>query len=266
MGPAEYRRRAGARLRRLVLDTPLLLLAGCLGSMSPLSNRVKVGEEPYLVFVADGEAGGADLFVSRADGGTVFPITFTRLDERTPALSPDGGVVAFVRSSTPGDSETAAVWVMNLLNGAERRLTEPGAVVASRLAWSVDGGTLYARTAGGVMLLPAPPSASEARAATGPEALAGDSALAVLLGDPPIARALPCADGTGLCSIGASGVPDKLAEGARDPLRWGVDSLAYFIGDELVVRPLGGGRTRTLNWVKPPPHARDGDYFPGNKR
>ncbi|MEO8139520.1 MAG: hypothetical protein ABI742_07745, partial [Gemmatimonadota bacterium] len=65
----------------------LLLLVACRGSLSPLSNKIEVGKEPYIVFTADGEGGVGDLFASPLQGETQFQITFTRVDERLPALS-----------------------------------------------------------------------------------------------------------------------------------------------------------------------------------
>src|SRR6267142_409397 len=53
------------------------LLAACRGTLSPLSNRLKIGEESYIVFSADGEDGLSDLFASPPSGSPTFQITFT---------------------------------------------------------------------------------------------------------------------------------------------------------------------------------------------
>ena len=107
------------------LGAALPLLAACSGSLSPLSNKVKVGQEAYVILVADGEDGLGDLFASSTGGGVAFQITFTRVDERLPALAPDGVSLAFVRARAPGDTSELHVAVMNLLNGTERSLDLP---------------------------------------------------------------------------------------------------------------------------------------------
>jgi hypothetical protein len=241
-------------------------LAACAGSLSPLSNRLAIGEEAYVVFVADVPDGAGELFAAPAAGGAAWQFTFTRLDERLPALSPDGGMVAFVRAPGRGDAGGVAVWVMNLLSGAERRLTEVEGLVPDRLAWSRDGGTIYVHTAAGVFGVPAPPSRGPAVRLSGDAALGADSALMVLLGDPPIARAAPCRASAGLCAVSADGGETVLAVDGRDPVRWGADSVAYLAAGGLVVRPLAGGLTRTVRWARGPAAPRQPTYFPGKAR
>ena len=102
----------------------LLLISACTG-LSPLRGRAVVGRDAYAIFVAEGPEGEADLFGVRTDGGPVFQITYTNVLEAAPALSPDGGAVAFLRGATTRDSMPAAVWVLNLLTGGERELPLP---------------------------------------------------------------------------------------------------------------------------------------------
>ncbi|TFG50583.1 MAG: hypothetical protein E4H38_03320, partial [Gemmatimonadales bacterium] len=128
----------GTGSMRLVL-AGLVLLAACRGTLSPLSNKVEIGQESYIVFAADGEDGVGDLFASSPGGGTAWQITFGRVDERLPALSPDGVMLAFDRGRLPGDTTTRSVVVMNLLNGAERQVVAPGVLRPSAIAWSADG-------------------------------------------------------------------------------------------------------------------------------
>src|SRR5690606_18124825 len=86
---------------------------------------------------------------------------------------------------------------------------------------------------------------------------AADSALAVLVGAPVFARVEPCAaDSAALCATSSDGV-SPLAAGARAPARWGGDSVAYFAGDDLMVRPLGPGRVRTVEITDPPRMPRE---------
>jgi hypothetical protein len=92
---------------------------------------------------------------------------------------------------------------------------------------------------------------------------AAESALAVLLGSPPFGRAVPCANREDLCVVGDTGAPAVFARGAREPARWGDDSIAYLEGDRLTVRPLGAGRARTVEWSGVPPRRGQLSMFPG---
>lgn len=244
-----------------------LALAACSGSLSPLSNKLEIGEEPYVVFVGDTPDGAGELFAAPAAGNQAYQFTFTRLDERLPALSPEGGMVAFVRASGTGDTSRVTVWVMNLLNGADRRLTEPGQVVPDRLAWSADSRTIFLRTATGVFAAAAPPDAESVAPVEGAATGLADSALMVLLGDPPAAQARPCRTQAGLCALTAGGAETLLAADGTGPVRWGPDSVGYVTGGSLVVRPLGAGRTRPLRWRRGEvAHLREPTFFPGKGR
>ncbi len=112
--------------------------------MSPVQNRLAPGEEPFAVFVATGEAGVSDLFAVRADGGTTFPITYTRVREMAPALSPTGTDLAFIREGVRDDPSSRHVVVMNLLNGAER-VIRPVDTPPDAVAWSDDATQLFVR-------------------------------------------------------------------------------------------------------------------------
>lgn len=235
--------------------TLTLLASGCRGSLSPLSNRIEVGQEPFFVFVAEGEEGVGDLWAAKPAGGTPYRITFTRPDERLPALAPDGSMLAFVRARAPGDTAAGSLVVMNLLNGAERRVELAGNPVDA-LAWSADGRAIYARRGEGILVLAAPPARGELTPVSPGNAPAADSAFRVLLGDPPIGEAVPCEDAPGICAVLATGEVTPLSPIAADPIRWPGDSVAYREGEEWVIRPLGGGATRTIRWASPVAHVR----------
>ncbi|HSE68656.1 MAG TPA: hypothetical protein VLB12_16815 [Gemmatimonadales bacterium] len=240
----------------LLLTSYFLLLTSCTGSLSPLSHKLKIGQEPYVVFTADGEGGTGDLFASPVGGGAVYQVTFTRLNEHLPRLNPDGSMLAFVR----GDDTTSAVWVMNLINGAERRVTEQGAVEPQGLAWSADSKTVYVKVANGVLAAAAPPGSPSVTPLEGKARAAGDTALAVLVGDPVAGEVLSCASGVGLCvRVGSESQP--LDSAGTEPVRWGGDSVAYRVDDQFVVRPLAGGTTRALRWSKRLEHPRELTYF-----
>jgi hypothetical protein len=237
-------------------------IVACRGSLSPIQNKIQVGEEAYAVFAADGEGGMGDLYAVRATGGPTFPITFSRVDESAPALSPDGSMLAFVRARSVRDS-TTELWVMNLLNGAERRLGAPAPVVrVTRAGWSRDGRTLYARSDHGTFRVAAPP-APPAPAWVDRTDAEADSALMIILGDPPFARAEPCARQPGLCAVDRSGVTTVLSGDGYDAARWGDDSVGYFSENVLLVRPLGGGSLRQINFLRAPVRPRQLSVFPG---
>ena len=84
-----------------------------------------------------GSGVSGDLYAVRADGGPAFPLTYTPVAELAPALAPDGADLAFLRGQSLRDSTPATVWVMNLLNGAERELRLPkDAGTPERVGWS----------------------------------------------------------------------------------------------------------------------------------
>ncbi len=235
-------------MRRATLAGMLLCLVACRGTLSPLSNKLKVGEEAYLVFSAPGEDGVGDLFASATVGGAIHQVTFSRVDERLPALAPDGVMLAFTRSRLPGDTVAVHVVVMNLLNGKERRIEGELGGPPAALAWSDDGATLYARPPSGVQAVAAPPAAGTWQASP-----VGDSVFAVRVGQPVFGVVTGCADsapGDALCIRLPSDSLVPLAPSGVAPARWRGDSVAYRDGDDWVVRPLAGGKARLLRWTR----------------
>jgi len=235
----------------------VVAMAACRVSLSPLQNRIDIGQETFVVFVGDGEGGRGDLYAVKADGGRVYPVTYTRLHETRPALSPDGVMLAFLRGRRAGDSTDYRVVVMNLLNGAEREVfTAEEGRAPLNLGWHPTSPLLYIATTGGVLQATVPPEPLTVTAAA--ERAVADSALSVLLGSPAFARVAPCATGAGMCVVPRSGSEQLITEDAADIVRWGGDSLAYVTGGgaRLRIRPLGGGRSRDLRWVDPPAHPR----------
>jgi hypothetical protein len=237
-----------------------VLLTAC-GGLSPLRKHAIVGRDSYAVFVADAPGGAADLFGVRGDGGAVFQITFTPVREARPALSPDGGMVAFLRARRLQDSVAGAVWVMNLLTGGERRIEMPARIDADAVGWTRDGRSLLVTAGRFAYEIPAPPARGEPRAIPPSEWRRVDSALGVFVGDPPFARVYQCEES--LCAASAGGTPAALADQGRDPARWGSDSLAYLRGDELLIRPVGPGKARRVSWTGAPPNPRELSGFPG---
>jgi hypothetical protein len=239
----------------------LAALTSCRVSMSPVQNRFAPGEEPFAVFVADGEAGVGDLFAVRAEGGPTFPITYTRVRELAPVLAPTGTALAFLREAVAGDPSTRRVVIMNLLNGGELMLPRTDAP-PDAVGWSPDASILYVRTGSGTLAASAPPAKGELRALDSLEAVHADSAFDVLLGTPAFGRAIDCPEG-GVCVQLESGERSPLAADGRGAVRWGSDSVGYFVGAGFVVRPLGPGRLRELRLTPPRLAPREMTFFPG---
>jgi hypothetical protein len=237
------------RRRRQVRAGPLGLigLAACGGTLPPLRGQIEVGREAYAIVAAGSDAASGDLYAVRADGGPVIPITFSSVGEMRPALARDGRHLAFLRGRVVGDSTPGSVWVMDLLTGGEHEVSLPrGAGAPRQVGWSPDGRSLTIATSAGVFRAGPPADASEAVPVPPSDRAAADSGLAVLLGDPVFARAVPCADPESLCVAGDTGSPGPLAEHARAPARWGTDSVAFLVGNAIEIRPLGAGRARRI--------------------
>ena len=244
-------------VRAAVVAGVVLALGGC--RISPLTNKISVGREPFVVLVGQDQADQTDLFAGSAGGGEMFQLTYTRDPERLPMLDPIGVQLAFLREDRRGE-----VWlvVMNLFNTAERETSVPTAAgPVERVAWNHDGTRLYLRTGTGLFSTPAPP----ARLALAPliegssEAEAADSALSILLGDPPFAAVVSCPDGALCIRAGTEDTP--LTVDGRDPLRWTGDSVGYLVDQAVVVRPLGPGRSRRLEWSQMPTGIRQPTHF-----
>jgi hypothetical protein len=243
-----------------LLTAYVLPLTSC-GTLPPLRDKIDVGRESYAIFVG-GSGMSGDLYAVRANGGPVFQFTFTTVAELRPALAPNGTDVAFLRGLSLRDSTPASLWVMNLLNGAERELKLPkGAAPPSRVAWSPDGGLLIVQAGNELYRLDAPPARPNAQPIPAAERAAAESILSVLLGDPVFARVMPCKRPEDLCVIPRSGRSGILAQAASDPVRWGTDSVAFFAGELLQIRPLARGRPRLLNWSHAPARPRQVTFF-----
>ncbi len=171
-----------------------------------------------VVFVGGDGAGGGDLYAVPTAGGRAIPITFTAVGEMRPALSPDGGAVAFLRAGSLTDSAAASVWVLNLINGAERQVELPESAGApEQVGWSDGGRSLVVRAGGRLYRSEAPPAKDSARPVPIAGRAAAESALAVLLGRPVFARAVPCANAEDLCVAADTGAPALFARRGSRP-------------------------------------------------
>ncbi len=241
-----------------------LFCGACDPTLPPLRGQMEIGSDPYAVLVG-GRGSNTDLYAIRPDGGQPVAITFTNVAEARPALSPDGGALAFLRGASLRDSTPSSAWVMNLLSGSERELPLPrSAGRPVQIGWEPGGTSLILKAERGLYRVNAPPLAPDPRAVPAGEASQAESTLAVLLGQPVFATVVPCEAPDDLC-VSANGSRGLLARGAHDAARWGDDSVAFFVGDELEIRPLAKGRPRRLNWTHAPESPRQLTFFPGKR-
>jgi hypothetical protein len=240
----------------------LSLLSACEPTLPPLRGALDIGGESYVVFVAGTGPAGGDLYAVGTDGGPAVQITFTNVGEMEPELSPDGGAVAFLRGASLRDSTPSSVWVMDLRTGADRELTLPkSSGMPRQIGWARDDSSLVVRADSGYYRLGTPPGPAHPVAISPSGRAAAESSLSVLLGSPVFGRVVPCADAKALCVAGDTGAPGLMVRGGRDALRWGSDSVAFLMGEQLEVRPLGPGRARRLLWSSFPGHPRQPTAF-----
>lgn len=246
-------------MRRLWL-AGVAAVAGCQG-VSPLTNKIAVGEEPLVVMVGTGTDNQVDLFAASPGGGMVHRLTFTRNVEFSPAIHPGGAAVAFLRRATTPTDSTTWLSVMNLVNAAEREtVVPPGIGRPQRVGWNRDGTRLYVTGEYGFAAGAGPPAAMDLEVldVDSPEIAAADSATAILLGDPPLARVEACSGSCiataaqVMCVVSPSGERQELGALARWPTRWGADSLGFFEGERVMVRSLAGGRPRVIAFTRMP--------------
>jgi hypothetical protein len=242
----------------------VLLLLACRGAVPPLRGQIEVGTDPFVLFVGGNSRAGGDLYAVTAAGGAAIPITFTAVGEMRPALAPNGGAVAFLRGGSLTDSTPASVWVMNLLSGGEREIPLPReAGTPARVGWSASGSELVIEAGGRLYRSPAPPAETEARPVPASARAQAESALGVLLGRPAFARVVRCPEPEDLCVQADTGSPGLLARQAAAAARYGDDSVLILIGRDLLVRPLGPGHARRIEWSELPPAPREPTAFGG---
>ena len=240
----------------------LALLAGGLGcGFTPLTNKVEVGDEAFVVVVGEGQDGSVDLFAAPAEGGRFYQFTYNSLVESKPTLGPSGTRLAFLRQAT--DRPAPDLILLNLLNGTETERplpVEAGPVV--RLGFGSTDDSLVVATEHGLYLAlgarTEPVSAGEAQAL--------DSLTYERVGDGGFASLRGCRAGSGWCVAKGNGQQTALPSDASDPIRWGNEGLAYLRGGRIEIRPLGGGRVRQPTWPNQPPKLRQPTHHPGKPR
>jgi Tol biopolymer transport system component/DNA-binding winged helix-turn-helix (wHTH) protein len=98
-------------------------------AFSPDGNRV--------VFVWDRDGANRDIYVRLIEASEPVPLANTPEPEFSPAWSPDGLWIAFLR----GSLLNASVFVMPSIGGVERKIAEsgPAGVIGGTVRWSPDG-------------------------------------------------------------------------------------------------------------------------------
>jgi hypothetical protein len=250
-------RRAGTWFRAAA---PCMLLAGC--GVTPLTNRIKIGEEAFVIAVGEGPDGQTDLYAAPAGGGAFARLTFNRPEERLPKISPDGGSVSFLRATAGTNGPPWSLVILDLRNNAERATPLPPEVgELVRLGWSRDG-TRVVLSSDGYFVATAPPAAPAFGRFPADSLALADSLSREILGDPPQGVVGECLGG-GLCILAGTGEITPLDSAARDAVRWGADSVGYFLPDGFEVRPLAGGHSRRPAWAGAPARLRQLTHHPG---
>jgi hypothetical protein len=232
-------------------------------SFSPLAHRISVGHDPFVVIVGEGIDHHTDLFAIPADGGDAAQFTFTPLSESDPQLTPNGDVVAFLRSNDAMPATPRRVVLMNLLSGGELPISMPdSAGQPTALGWNDSASMLYIRTTRGLWQTGARPGATTVTRVAATDTARADTMLAVWLGAPRFARAIPCPGG-GVCIIGPRGDTAAVAPDGHDPVRWGGDSVAWIDHGAFKVRSLGPGVGRKVTWSRGPDNPRQPTFARG---
>lgn len=226
----------------------LALLAGGAGcGFTPLTNKVGVGSEAFVVVVGQGRDGAVDLFAAPAEGGRFYQFTFNLSVESNPTVAPSGTGLAFQRQ-TPG--QPAEVVMLNLHNGSERARALPlEAGSVERIGFASTDDSVVVAATGGIYLV----TAAGVEPGSAAEAARLDSLTYERLGDDGFASLRPCRAGTGWCVAKPDGQETALPGEVGDPIRWGNDALAYLRNGTIEIRPLGGGRVRQPTWSRQPP-------------
>ena len=247
----------------LLVAGPGVLFLGC--GVSPLTNQINAGEDPFVIAVGEGPDSLTDLYAAPAGGGRFVRVTFNRPEERFPRLSPDGSMVAFLRAAGGTSGPPWSLVVLSLINSSESAASLPAnAGEPERLGWTRNGAgvVLYA---GSYFFAKTPPERMELRPVPADSVALADSLSRELLGEPPQGMILACPNG-GLCVFAEGGQVTPLDSAARGAVRWSADSLGYFLPGGFEVRPLSGGRPRRPVWSGAPSRVRQLTHHPGVPR
>jgi hypothetical protein len=235
---------------------PLLLLTGC--AVTPLTNKIAVGEDAFVIGVGEGADSLTDLFAAPAAGGNFFRLTFTRAAERGPRLDPTGTRVAYLRHAA--GSPLWSLVILDLRSNVEHTASLPEAAGPPlRLGWSAGGKRVIVR-ANQLYSTETPPARLELVPVSGDASVSADSALREWLGPGELGVVRAC--GAELCVAVGDSVT-SLGPRVAGAIRWGTDSVGYWSSGSFEVRPLAGGHPRRPAWKALPARLRELSYHGG---
>jgi Tol biopolymer transport system component len=114
-------------------------------SIAPIATPGPTGEERIVFGTLPWPDIAAQVFTMKPDGSDIEQITEPDADYLSPALSPDGASIAFVRFTQGSDPPTTmheGIFVMNADGSDPRELLETGEpmpISVGQIAWSPDG-------------------------------------------------------------------------------------------------------------------------------
>jgi TolB protein len=132
------------RPRRVLGLAALLVAAACrdtnIAPPAPADTSAGV-----IVFASDRADNNSELYLTTSDGLSVRRLTRSRdANDRAPALSPDGRMIAWERELTSGAGDVTAVeiWTMKADGSDPRAVVQNGSFNRSP-SWSPDGAIVY---------------------------------------------------------------------------------------------------------------------------
>lgn len=226
-------------------------------SVTPVTGKIKIGEEAFVIAVGEGSDGATDLFAAPATAGKFYRLTFSRVVEDRPRLAPNGTLVGFFRRFP----DATDLVILDLLSMGERRARLGSE--ASRIGWSAGADTVF--VAMGRDTVMAPLAIEPFAMVPVPEA-AGHGAVRALgewLGPAGFAMVGRCRRADGVCAVVSDSVETPLGGPELEPVRWGPTAVGYLVNGEIEVRPLGGGRATRPTLADAPRGLRQLTHHPG---
>jgi Tol biopolymer transport system component len=158
-GLAGWQPAFGSVGRAVAILLVLALLAGMLAVIALLTSPPEPGplaQNGLMAFVGDADGSNeppADIYLVNEDGSRLRQLTHTAEPEYSPAFSPDGSRLAYLRGwraceacGTGFPGATAQVVVVDVMNGRELFASDVPVGYAWNLDWSPDGRSIVAHS------------------------------------------------------------------------------------------------------------------------
>jgi Tol biopolymer transport system component len=91
---------------------------------------------PYVAYLAPSDAYARNLYMTDLQTGDVYQLTQIEDGVEDYAVSPGGGAIAYTHNNPDG---TADIWVLDLIGGTQRQITNCVDALCSAPAWKPDG-------------------------------------------------------------------------------------------------------------------------------